>query len=45
MKQLVDLATGSTATVITTNTADRLLRHYRRSESQLRTYDEFEILT
>jgi hypothetical protein len=45
MKQLVDLATGSTATVMTTNTADRLLRHYRRSESQLRTYDEFEILT
>jgi hypothetical protein len=45
VKQLADLATGSMPAVITANMADRLLRHYRRSIPQLRTYDEFEILT
>jgi hypothetical protein len=45
VKQLADLTTGSMPAVMTANMADRLLRHYRRSVAQLRTYDEFEILT
>ncbi|KAI4758663.1 DUF1671-domain-containing protein [Aureobasidium sp. EXF-3400] len=44
-KQLQDLATKPSRTVITANMADRLLKSYRRSNAQLSKYDEFEILT
>jgi hypothetical protein len=45
VKQLADMATGSIPTTVKADMADRLLRFYRRSEAQLKTYDEFEILT
>jgi hypothetical protein len=44
VKQLADMATGSIPTTVKAEMADRLLRFYRRSDVQLKTYEEFEIL-
>jgi hypothetical protein len=38
------MATGSIPTTVKAEMADRLLRFYRRSDVQLKTYEEFEIL-
>jgi hypothetical protein len=44
VKQLADMATGSISTTVKAEMADRLLRFHRRSDVQLKTYEEFEIL-
>jgi hypothetical protein len=45
MKQLTDMATGSTPVEVKAAMADRLLRSHRRRDAQLKSYDEFEIVT